>query len=111
MSRRSGAARKSRTAPRSAPSSSSARGQTLVERRNCIEFFRDQAVDQFERHTRSGWRPRSGSIVNQRALTSALIGSRDFLAAKRRADNEVLVPAGPKIAFTGGAKFNDHRLI
>jgi hypothetical protein len=30
-----------------------AEGQTLVERRNCMEFFRDQAVDQFERHTRS----------------------------------------------------------
>ena len=31
-----------------------------------------------------------------------MIDSRDFLAAKRRADNEVLLPAGPKIAFTGG---------
>jgi hypothetical protein len=40
-----------------------------------------------------------------------VIDSRDFLAAKRRADNEVLLPAGPKIAFTGGADFNDHRLI
>ena len=40
-----------------------------------------------------------------------MIDSRDFLAAKRRADNEVLLPAGPKIAFTGGLDFNDHRLI
>ena len=88
-----------------------AEGQTLVERRDCMEFFRDQAVNQYERHTRSAWRPRSGSIVNHRALTSALIDSRDFLAAKRRAQNEVLVPAGPKIAFTSGVEFNDHRLI
>ena len=69
-----------------------------------MEFFRDQAADQFERHTRSSWRPRSGSKVNHRTLTSAMIDSRDFLAAKRRADNEVLLPAGPKIAFTGGAR-------
>ena len=76
-----------------------------------MEFFRDQAADQFERHTGSAWRPRSGSMVNHRTLTSAMIDSRDFLAAKRRAENEVLLPAGPKIAFTGGLDFNDHRLI
>jgi hypothetical protein len=28
-----------------------------------------------------------------------LIDSRDFLAAKRRAETEVLLPAGPRIAF------------
>ena len=88
-----------------------AEGMTLIERRNSMEFFRDQAADQFERHTGSAWRPRSGSIVNHRTLTSAMIDSRDFLAAKRRADNEVLLPAGPKVAFTGGLEFNDHHLI
>ncbi|VTZ50540.1 conserved hypothetical protein [Methylocella tundrae] len=86
-------------------------GQTLIERRNCMEFFRDQAAEQFERHAHSTWRPRSGSKVNHRALTSAMIDSRDFIAAKKRADNEVLLPAGPKIAVTGGLDFNDHRLI
>ena len=86
-------------------------GQTLIERRDSMEFFRDQAADHFERHIGSAWRPRAGSKVSHRALTSAVIDSRDFLAAKRRADNEVLLPAGPKIAFTGGADFNDHSLI
>ena len=76
-----------------------------------MEFFRDQAADQYERHTHSSWRPRVGSKVNHRTLTSAMIDSRDFLAAKRRADNDLLLPAGPKIAFTGGADFNEHRLI
>ena len=38
-----------------------AEGMTLIERRNAIEFFRDQAAEQFERHTGSAWRPRSGS--------------------------------------------------
>jgi hypothetical protein len=88
-----------------------AEGRTLIERRNSMEFFRDQAADHFERHTGSAWRPRSGSKANHRTLTSAMIDSRDFLAAKKRADNEVLLPAGPKIAVTGGLDFNDHRLI
>src|SRR5208282_6692401 len=88
-----------------------AEGQTLIERRDSMEFFRDQAADNFERHTHSAWRPRSGSMVNHRTLTSAMIDSRDFLAAKRRADTEVLLPAGPKIAFTGEMEFNDHHLI
>ena len=88
-----------------------AQGLTLIERRNAMECFRDQAAEQFERHTGSAWRPRSGSMVNHRTLTAAMIDSRDFLAARRRADNEVLLPAGPKIAFTGGLDFNDHHAI
>jgi hypothetical protein len=84
-----------------------AEGMTLIERRNSMEFFRDQAAEQFERHTGSTWRPRSGSMVNHRALTSAMIDSRDFLAAKQRAETQVLLPAGPKVAFTGGLDFND----
>ena len=88
-----------------------AEGMTLIERRNTMEFFRDRAAEHFAHHTGSHWHPRSGSMVNHRALTAAMIDSRDFLAAKRRAETEVLLPAGPKIAFTGGLHFNDHRLI
>ena len=69
-----------------------AEGMTLIERRNSMEFFRDQAAEQFERHTGSTWRPRSGSMVNHRALTSAMIDSRDFLAAKRRAETRGSTP-------------------
>jgi YspA, cpYpsA-related SLOG family len=88
-----------------------AEGITLIERRNCLELFRDQAVERFELHTGSSWRPRSGSLVNHRALTAAMIDSRDFIAARRRAEAEVMVPAGPKVAFTGGLDFNDYQLI
>jgi hypothetical protein len=88
-----------------------AEGLTLIERRNSMEVFRDLAADQFERHAGSPWRPRIGSMVNHRTLTAAMIDSRDFLAAKRRAETEPLLPAGPKIAFTGGLDFNDHRAI
>ena len=88
-----------------------AEGITLIERRNSLELFRDQAADQFERHTGSAWRPRSRSKVNHRTLTAAMIDSREFIAAKRRTETEVMLPAGPKVALTGGLDFNDHHLI
>jgi len=88
-----------------------AEGITLIERRNCLELFRDQAIEGFEVHTGSIWRPRSGSLVNHRTLTAAMIDSRDFIAAKRRAETEVMLPSGPKVALTGGLDFNDHRLV
>jgi hypothetical protein len=50
-------------------------------------------------------------MVNHRTLTAAMIDSRDFIAAKRRSETEIMLPAGPKVAFTGGLDFNDHRLI
>src|SRR6266852_5185872 len=88
-----------------------AQGLTLIERRDAMELFRDHAADLYERHTGSSWRPRAGSMVNHRTLTAAMIDSRDFIAAKRRSETEVLLPAGPKVAFTGGLDFNDHRAI
>lgn len=87
-----------------------AQGQSLLERRDAFELMRDQAAEHFERQTRSSWKPYSGSMVNHRHLTSAMIDSRDFLSAKRRAETEVLLPAGPKIAFSGGESM-DHKLI
>ncbi|WIW50319.1 DUF2493 domain-containing protein (plasmid) [Bradyrhizobium sp. 62B] len=88
-----------------------AEGISLIERRNCLELFRDQAIERFEVHAGTAWRPRSGSLVNHRMLTAAMIDSRDFLAAKRRTETEIMVPPGPKIALTGGLDFNDYSLI
>ncbi|MCW5723262.1 MAG: DUF2493 domain-containing protein [Devosia sp.] len=85
-------------------------GQSLIERRDSMETFRDTAADIYLRNTGTPWSQRSGSQVNHRQMTSAMIDSRDFLAAKRRADNEVLLPAGPRIAFSGGDT-TDHRTI
>ena len=86
-------------------------GQSLIERRDGMELFRDTAADHYLRLTGSSWSPRSGSRVNHRHLTSAMIDSRDFLAARKRADTEVHLPTGTRIAFTGGLDFNDHQLI
>ena len=82
-------------------------GRTLIERRNGFEFFRDHAAELYESRTGSAWRPRSGSMVNHRVLTAAMIDSRDFINAKRRADAQVLIPAGTRVAFTGGSECND----
>jgi hypothetical protein len=86
-------------------------GLSLIERRNAFEFFRDHAAELFETATGTNWRPRAGSMVNHRALTASMIDSREFLAARRRADTEVLAPAGTRIAFTGGTDYNDHQRI
>jgi hypothetical protein len=40
-----------------------------------------------------------------------MIDSRDFIAARKRADAELHIPAGTRIAFTGGLDCNDHRRI
>ncbi|MDB5584509.1 MAG: hypothetical protein JWR80_9685 [Bradyrhizobium sp.] len=86
-------------------------GVTMIERRDAMEFFRDAAAEQFRVHLRKPWTPRSGSMANRKTLTASMIDSRDFINARRRAEREVLVPAGPKIAFTAGQDYNDHRLI
>jgi hypothetical protein len=88
-----------------------AEGLSLIERRDAFEHMRDQAAQQYAHHTGDIWRPLAGSKVNHKHLTAAMIDSRDFIAARKRADQQTLLPAGPKIAVTGGASFNDHRLI
>ena len=55
-----------------------AEGMTLIERRNTMEFFRDRAAEHFAHHTGSHWHPRSGSMVNHRALTAAMIAVATF---------------------------------
>ena len=76
-----------------------------------MEFFRDQAAEQFERHTHSAWRPRTGSKVNHRHLTSA--DDRQPRLPRRQTSirERSAVASGTKIAVTGGLDFNDHRLI
>jgi YspA, cpYpsA-related SLOG family len=88
-----------------------AQGLTLIERRNAFDFMRDTAADLFEIHTRSPWRPRHGSLVNHKTLTASLIDSRDFIAAKRRAEIEPLMPAGARIGLTGGLDYTDHTRV
>jgi len=82
-------------------------GQALIERRNVMETFRDAAADQFSLHAHKPWTPRSGSKVNRKALTSAVVDSRDFINARRYADSQVLIPPGARIAVSSGTNYND----
>ena len=86
-------------------------GKSLIERRDSLEVFRESAAEHYLRTTGTPWSPRTGSRVNHRALTSAMVDSRDYIAARKRADAQVLLPDGPKAALTGGLDFIDHRLI
>jgi hypothetical protein len=88
-----------------------AQGLTLIERRNSFEFIRDAAAELYGIHTGQAWRPRTGSMVNRATMTAAMIDSREFINARRRADAQVLLPKGTRIAFAGGVDCNDHQRI
>ena len=88
-----------------------AEGISLIEKRNTFDVLTDLAAELFEQHTGSAWRPLAGSKVNHKNMTAALIDSRDFIAAKRRAETEIMLPQGTRIAFSGGAECNDHKRI
>ena len=88
-----------------------AEGITMLERRDTMEFLRDAAADQFRTHIRKAWLPRSGAMVNRKMLTSAVLDSRKHIDRRAYQDARVLNPDGVRIAFTGGADFNDHKLI
>jgi hypothetical protein len=82
-------------------------GRTHVDRLAWFEAVRDQAADLFNVHTGSDWRPRAGSVVNRQHLTAALLDSRDFLAARRQAEQAIHLPKGPRIFIAGGDDVQD----
>lgn len=86
-------------------------GHALMERREAFEFMRDQAAERFGQLTGTPWLPRTGSRTSHAALTSAVIDSRAFQAAKRRKEIEVHCPEGTRIAFAGGMDCHDHTAI
>ncbi|MGE0854056.1 MAG: DUF2493 domain-containing protein [Hyphomicrobiaceae bacterium] len=88
-----------------------AQGLALIERRNSFEFLRDTAAELYGTHTGQAWRPRTGSMVNRVTMTAAMIDSREFLNARRRADAEALLPKGARIAFAGGVEYSNHHRI
>lgn len=87
------------------------KGQVLSQRHAAFEHMRDRASAEYEERTGSAWRPLTGSMVNRRTMTAAVVDSRDYIAAKRRAETEVFLPKGTKVACVGGRVFNDHTRI
>ena len=98
-SRCSGAARRNRTARNplgrtGAPLT--AQGQPLIERGTAWSSSATRPPSRSSpTPSHPGGRARS-SKVSHRNLTSTIIYSRDFLAARRRAENEVLLPRRPQ---------------
>ena len=88
-----------------------AEGETLTEKRNAFEAMRDLAADHYRVSVGSEWLPRTGSKTSYSGLTAAVIDSRDYLARKRHEEKEIYCPTGTKIAFTGGADYQDHEAI
>jgi hypothetical protein len=86
-------------------------GLDLIERRESFEQMRELAAEHYEATTGSAWRPRTGSHVNHRHMTAALIDSRDFIAARRRSETEPLLAKGTKVAFSGGVDYTDAKRI
>ena len=88
-----------------------AEGITMLARRATMEYFRAAAADQFRIHLRQPWLPRSGPMVNHKTLTSAVLDSRKHVDKRAFQKQRLLDPDGVRIAFTGGADFNDHQRI
>ena len=86
-------------------------GTALITRRDAFEALREEACRHYAALLGAPWQPRIGSLVARATLTSAVIDSRAFLNARRRAETQVLVPDGTRVAVTGGPAFEDHRLI
>jgi len=88
-----------------------AEGITMIERRDTMEFFRDTAAGLFRVHMHKAWLPRSGPMVNRKALTSAVLDSHKQIARRAYQDLRVLNPDGTRIAFTAGPNCSDHARI
>jgi len=86
-------------------------GRNKQLRQAAIEAMRDAAAEAYQAFTGSAWRPSRGSMVNRAKMTASLVDSRDYIAAKRYADTNVMLPKGTKIAFAGGQDSNDHEKI
>lgn len=88
-----------------------ARGRALAGRHEVLESLRDLASDHFARATHDVWRPKAGSLTSHRHLTSALIDSRDYIAARQASRLKLLAPTGTLVAFSGGTDFQDVNAI
>lgn len=88
-----------------------AEGITMIERRDTMELFRDLGTEQFRVHLRKPWLPRSGPMVNRKALTSAVLDSRKQIDKRAYQDARVLNPDGPRFVLSAGPNFQNHALI
>jgi hypothetical protein len=88
-------------------------GIALVEARHAYEGMRDVLAELYTQATGRPWAPRSGSKLSthSRAVTAAVIDSRDFLRANAEERKAGSLPYGARIVVTGGGEYQDHDLI
>ncbi|HYN39966.1 MAG TPA: DUF2493 domain-containing protein [Rhodospirillales bacterium] len=81
-----------------------AEGIALVEARHAYEAMRDVMAELFTQATGRPWAPRSGSKTSThgRAVTAAVIDSRDFVRANAAERRETTIPDGTRIIVSGG---------
>lgn len=84
-----------------------ASGQSLNGRHGVLEALRDIAAEHFQRTTHDTWRPKAGSLVNRRQMTSALLDSRDYIKARQTSRLKLLAPTGTLVAFSGGTDYEN----
>ncbi len=87
-------------------------GIALVEARHAYEAMRNGLAELYTQATGRPWAPRSGSktSTHARAVTAAVIDSRDFLRANAEERKTTTVPDGTRIVVTGG-DYQGHDLI
>jgi len=88
-----------------------AEGRSMIERRDAMEAYREAFADQFRSYFRKPWLPKAGSMLNRRAMTAAVIESREFVNDRRWTDAQLLVPPGERIYVSGGTDYMDYRTI
>jgi hypothetical protein len=81
--------------------------EQFLARRDTIEDLRDALANEYQSLNGTHWRPLTTSMVNHRKRTGSLVQSRDFLAAKRYAETNVMIPPGDLVLFSGGQDCND----
>ncbi len=88
-------------------------GIALVEARHAYEGMRDTLAELYTQAAGRPWAPRSGSKLSThaRAVTAAVIDSRDFLRANAEERKTGSLPDGARIVVTGGGEYLDHDLI
>lgn len=84
--------------------------QDYDEANDAIACMRDHAAAAFRAETGKPWSCARGSLVSSKR-TASVIAATDYLAARRNRKIDQHHPQGPLVAFSGGAQWDDYRVI
>lgn len=84
-----------------------ARAEALEAHIREFEAMLAAMAEEFANVAGSAWRPKSGVRRASPGLTAAVLDAREFIAARRRREQDAKAPTGPIVAFSGGADWTD----